>query len=75
LFWSVLTSSLWMSLLPCPLRKKYFTIIFCLIRSGPSKYSWHPLHPRSNADQKCSQHQPLWTDFLAEYKWSIQKLI
>jgi hypothetical protein len=33
LSWSVFTSSLWMSLLPCLLRKKYFTITLCSIRS------------------------------------------
>jgi hypothetical protein len=33
LFLSVLTSYSWMSLLPCPLRKKYFTITLCSIRS------------------------------------------
>jgi hypothetical protein len=33
LSWSVLTSSLWISLLPCPLRKKYFIITLCSIQS------------------------------------------
>jgi hypothetical protein len=33
LFWSVLTSSLWMSLLRYPLRKKYFIITLYSIRS------------------------------------------
>jgi hypothetical protein len=38
LFWNVFTNSLWISLLPCPLRKKYFTIILCSIRFD----SMHP---------------------------------
>jgi hypothetical protein len=33
LSWSILSNSLEMNLLPCPLRKKYFTITLCSIRS------------------------------------------
>jgi hypothetical protein len=62
-----------MSLLPCLLRKKYFTIVLCSIRSIQifrahlSRY----LKCRSTRPQ-C---QTLWTDFLAEHIWLIQKLI
>jgi hypothetical protein len=70
LSWSILISSLWMSLIPYPSRKKYFTITLCSIRSIQIFITYFNVYIKYRS--KGPQRQILWTDFLAEHIWLIQ---
>jgi hypothetical protein len=77
LSWSVLTSFFWMSLLSCPLRKKYCIITLCSIRSIQIfiTYLNIPYRISQISIKHGPQRQTLSVFFLARHIWLIQTLI